>query len=209
MTPTSASASASAPRGGSPPPRRIARLWPQVLWLWLLWIVLWGSVSPVVLLCGAVVAVLVPVLFPLPPVTRRAHLHPLWLLALPGHLLVELVGSALIVAREAVLRGPRAKAAVLEVPLWVESDLMVSATASLASLTPGTLVLEIDRDGRLLYVHALPVRDKEHLGARRDEVVDAESWVVRVFGPSGARGELDRWRELPKARGKRSGEGTR
>ncbi|MFP8962347.1 Na+/H+ antiporter subunit E [Streptomyces nanhaiensis] len=177
-------------RGG--PPRRTSRQWPLALWLWVLWIVLWGSVSPVVLVGGAVVALLVVVLFPLPSIARRARPHPLWLLLLPAHLLVGLVGSAVAVALEAVRRGPRVRAAVLEVPLRSESDLMIAATASMASLTPGTLVLEIDRDRRRLYVHALPARDAQEVERRRGEVATAERWVMRTIGPAGMRKDPDR-----------------
>ncbi|MGY1454616.1 Na+/H+ antiporter subunit E [Streptomyces sp. SS8] len=182
-------ANAAGGRGG--PPRRTSRQWPLALWLWALWIVLWGSVSPVVLVGGAVVALLVVALFPLPPIARRARFHPLWLLLLPAHLLVGLLGSAVAVALEAVRRGPRVRAAVLEVPLRSESDLMIAATANMASLTPGTLVLEIDRDRRRLYVHALPARDAREVDRRRGEVVVAERWVVRTIGPTGMREDPD------------------
>ncbi|MFH0241540.1 Na+/H+ antiporter subunit E [Streptomyces sp. HK10] len=199
-----ADGTANTPGGRDGPPRRTSRQWLLALWLWVLWTVLWGSVGPVVLVGGAVVALLVAVLFPLPAIARRARFHPLWLLLLPAHLLAGLVGSAVAVALEAVRRGPRVRAAVLEVPLRSESDLMIAATANMASLTPGTLVLEIDRDRRRLYVHALPARDALEVERRREEVVVAERWVVRTIGPAGTRKEPDR-RERGHGRGEEPG----
>jgi multicomponent Na+:H+ antiporter subunit E len=206
MNPADDVANSPAHRDG--PPGGLSRQWPQALWLWVLWIVLWGSVSPVVLAGGAVVALVVVALFPLPSIASRARLHPLWLLLLPGHLLFGLIGSAVAVAREAVVRGPRVRAAVLEVPLRSESDLMIAATANLASLTPGTLVLEIDRERRRLYVHALPARDAREVERRRDEVVTAERWVLRTIGPAGTRRDPGR-RERRRERGHGQGEEPR
>ncbi|GAA2424200.1 Na+/H+ antiporter subunit E [Streptomyces macrosporus] len=180
----------SADRGGGGLPRQAVRRWRLLVWLWLLWIVLWGSVSPVVLVTGLVVAGLVLLLFPLPPHTHRLTVHPLWAVAMVGHLLVDLVGSALTVAREALLRGPRARAAVLEARLEVDNDLLVTAAAQTTALTPGSLVLEIDRAERLFYVHALPVRDAAEAEDQRGDVRDAERWVVRAFGTAEDRRSL-------------------
>ena len=174
------------------PPRRAWRRWPVVTGLWLLWTVLWGSVSPVVLVGGAVVAALVVLLFPLPPVTHRLAARPLWAVALAGHLMVDLVGSALVVAREALLRGPRVRAAVLEAPLRVDTDLLITATAHLTTLTPGSMVLEVDRGGRRFYIHSLPVRNAAEAEAQRGDVAAAERWVVRALSTTAAREDLPR-----------------
>ncbi|GAA3652168.1 Na+/H+ antiporter subunit E [Streptomyces chitinivorans] len=186
MSSTDDTTAATVPPAGN----RLRGRWPVMLWLWLLWIVLWGSVSPVVLVCGAAVALAVAVVFPLPPIGHRASVHPLGLAAMTGYLLVDLVRSAVVVAREAVLRGPRARAAVLEVQLEADTDLLITATAHLVTLTPGTLVLEIDRGRRRLYVHALPVRDASRVPGRRAETSEEEHRVVRALGTAEARERL-------------------
>ncbi|GAA2406289.1 hypothetical protein GCM10010420_37730 [Streptomyces glaucosporus] len=173
-------------------PHQARRRWPVAAGLWVLWIVLWGSVSPLVLVCGLVVVALAVLLFPLPPVTHRVRVRPLWAAAMAGRLLVNLVGSALTVAREALLRGPRARAAVLEAPLRVDTDLLITATAHLTAVTPGSMVLEIDREGRRVYIHALPVRDAAEAEAQRGDVAAAERWVVRALSTTRARRELRR-----------------
>ncbi|NJQ00361.1 Na+/H+ antiporter subunit E [Streptomyces zingiberis] len=162
--------------------RRIRRHLPMVGWLWFLWLLLWGSVSPGVLLSGLAVALAVVVSFPLPPVMPRPVLRPWGVLRLVGCMLADLVGSAVTVAWQALRHGPSTPGAVVEVEVAADSDLLIAATATLATLTPGTLVLEIDRRGRLLYVHALPVRDAVTAEHRREEVRTAERHVYAAFG---------------------------
>jgi len=47
----------------------------------------------------------------------------------------------------------------LRVPLTVDSDVEITMLASLISLTPGTLSLDVAPDGHALFVHALIVHD--------------------------------------------------
>lgn len=165
--------------------RRAGHHLPMLGWLWLLWVLLWGRLSAVVLLAGLLVAVAIVTAFPLPPILPHMTLRPLRLAWLLGHLVADVAASAVTVAWEAVRHGSAPRRAIVEVPLRVDSDLLIAATASLATLTPGTLVLEIDREHRLLYAHALPVRDREEAEHRRREVQEAENRVVRAFGRDG------------------------
>lgn len=67
----------------------------------------------------------------------------------------ELVLSAVSVAKEAWRPTLALKPGMVAVPLEVESDLEITVLASLISLTPGTLSVEVSPDRRTLYVHAL------------------------------------------------------
>lgn len=175
--------------------RRAARRLPATAWLWLLWLLLWGSAGPIVLVGGLLVAVAVVLAFPLPNLLPHTALRPLPLVRLLAHLAVDLVVSATVVAWEALRHGKHARTAVFEVPLRVDDDFLIAVTAGLTTLTPGTMVLEIDRRGRLLYVHALPVRDRSAVETRRREGRDAESRVLHAFGPPGAGNEPEPQRE--------------
>ncbi|WP_340560667.1 Na+/H+ antiporter subunit E [Streptomyces sp. GSL17-111] len=157
-----------------------------VLWLWALWVLLWGTSSAVMIVGGLLVALGVTFAFRLPPVAHRAALRPVRLAALVVRLLADLVVSAVDVALAAVRLGPRARAAVVEVPLAVDSDLMITGTALLTTMTPGNLVLEIDRDRRLLYVHLLPVSGPAAARRRREELRATEREVVHALGPADA-----------------------
>lgn len=153
-----------------------------VCWLWLLWAVLWGSLSPLVVTSGLLMALAVVVAFPLPPVRTPAGRRPVRIVRLLGRLAVDLVRSAATVAWEAVRYGSRTSAAIVEVPLRADTDLLVTTVANLTTLTPGTLVLEIDRGGQTLYVHALPARGTDGPERRRGEVRAVDERVTRALG---------------------------
>ncbi len=90
--------------------RGLARPAPALGWLWLLWAVLWGSLSVPVVLSGLAVACAVTLAFPLPAVGPRAAWQPLRFLGLAAHLLADVLVSAAVVGWEAVRRGGRVSA---------------------------------------------------------------------------------------------------
>jgi multicomponent Na+:H+ antiporter subunit E len=65
---------------------------------------------------------------------------------------------------------------------------VVTLVANAVSLTPGTLTLELDRPGNILYVHVLHLRDLESV--RRD-VRSLEALVVRAFGDADSLASLE------------------
>ncbi|MEI7033397.1 Na+/H+ antiporter subunit E [Streptomyces pratensis] len=167
------------------PPSRLLRVlhhMPMVLWLWLLWVLLWGSTSAVVIGGGLLVAVGVVLAFPLPSPLPGTVLRPLHAGRLLGHLLTDLVKSGCTVAWQVVRHGRRTPFAIVEVPLKVDSDLLLAAVARLTTMTPGTVVIEIDRRRKRLYVHALPVRDRQDIARRREGVQAVERRVARAVG---------------------------
>lgn len=154
-----------------------------IVGLLLLWIVLWGSVSPVVLLFGVLVATGAALLCPV-PTTHLVLIRPWRLLAFAARTAAHLIGSGATVAWEAVRHGPRTRSAVVAVPLQMDTDRLVRGAVQLTGLSPGSLVLEIDRERRVLYVHSLPVWDAAEAEKRRSEVLAAESAILRAFGNS-------------------------
>ena len=175
--------------------RRAVHRLPMAAWLWLLWLLLWGSTGPAVLLGGLLVAVVIAYAFPLPRVVPHTALRPWPVVRLLGHQLWDLFVSAAMVAWEALRHGRRTRTAIVEMPLRADADFPIAVTASLISLTPGTLVVEIDRGHRVLYVHALPVPDRAGAEKRRREGVEAAHRVARALGPSGVEEEAPLHRE--------------
>lgn len=66
--------------------------------------------------------------------------------------------------------------------LRVRTDLNLALTAELLSLVPGTLIVEVDRDAGVLYVHVLDVRSPADLTDSRDRVLAVEERIVRAVG---------------------------
>lgn len=161
---------------------RIRHHLPMVGWLWLLWILLWGSVGPVVLVGGLLVALAVVGTFSLPPVLPGAVPRPLAIGRLLIALLTDLIGSGTAVAWQVLRYGGKTSAAIVEVPLRVDSDLLITAVAEFTTIAPGTLVVEIDRRRQRLYVHTIPVHDEADIARRRKAVQSVERRVARAVG---------------------------
>lgn len=53
------------------------------------------------------------------------------------------------------------KPGIVKVPLTAQSDLEITLLANLISLTPGTLSLDVSNDKKVLYVHAMYIKNKE------------------------------------------------
>ncbi|MGY0006099.1 Na+/H+ antiporter subunit E [Micromonospora sp. I033] len=151
-------------------------------WLVAIWLLLWGDLSWGNLLAGLVIGAAVLLFFPLPPVTFGGRLRPGPLLVLAVTFVGELVSASLHVAAVALRPGFRPRGAIIAVPLRVRTDLNLALTAEVISLVPGTLILEVNRDRGVLYVHVLDVRRPEDLTASRERVLAVERRIVRAVG---------------------------
>jgi multicomponent Na+:H+ antiporter subunit E len=122
--------------------------------LTLVWMALWGSASPIIILLGIAVAALVLLLFPLPFLEFRFGLHPWRMLVLVLRFLWDVVVASLQVGWLALRpRPPRPE--VIQVQLTTDSDLLQSLTALAVSLVPGSLIIDLDPDARTLLIHVL------------------------------------------------------
>nr|WP_244162167.1 Na+/H+ antiporter subunit E [Micromonospora eburnea] len=151
-------------------------------WLVVVWLLLWGDLSWGNLVGGLVVGAAVLIFFPLPPVTFGGRLRAGALLVLAVTFVRELVSASVHVAAIAVRPGYRPRGAVIAVPLRIRTDLNLALTAELISLVPGTLILDVDRDLGVLYVHVLEVLRPEDLTDSRNRVLTAERRIVRAIG---------------------------
>lgn len=122
--------------------------------LMLVWIMLWGSVSPSLLLVGAASAAVVLWLFPLPPMEFRFGLHPWRAAVLIARFCWDVVVASLHVAVLA-LRPRLPRGAVMQVQLANDSDLLQHLTALAVSLVPGSLIIDADPEHRTLLIHLL------------------------------------------------------
>lgn len=82
-------------------------------------------------------------------------------LGLGLYFLWELVLSSLQVSRAVVGPLRQLRPGILALPLDVEGDGRITLLASLISLTPGTLSLDVADDRRTLFVHAMLITDPE------------------------------------------------
>jgi len=142
----------------SPPARPGSGGWTPYLMtlvaLVLVWMALWGSASLIVILLGALVSVVILLLFPLPTMYFRFGIHPWRTLVLIGRFLWDVVVASVHVAWLAMRpRSPESR--VTQVQLASDSDLLEALTGMAVSLVPGSLIIDADSGTRTLTIHVL------------------------------------------------------
>jgi multicomponent Na+:H+ antiporter subunit E len=128
-----------------------------LIWLTIVYVWLWGDISVANVAGGLVVGGVIMVALPLPRVQVEGRLHPLSfavLVALTAYYALE---SSAQVAWLAVRPGAPPVTGVLRVQLSIKSDLVLVLCCDVLNLIPGTMVLEIDKVRRVVYVHVLDV----------------------------------------------------
>ncbi len=155
---------------------------PLLVALVLLWMMLWGSVTVLTILTGAVVAVLVTRTLYLPPVALSGRFHLGWMLAFLLRFAVDLVVASVEVAWYAFRPAGVRRNAVIRVDLTTRSDLVLTGTALAVSLVPGSVVLEVDRPNSVLYVHSLGIDTPERVETTRAHVLEYERRLLRAIG---------------------------
>ena len=164
------------------PRRRRAPLqWASILVLTAVWVLLWGDLSVANVLGGAVVGVLVTTLLPLPPVDFHGKIRPLALLYLFVRFVYDLAVASVHVAILALdfRRVPRG--AVVGVQLRNHSDLYLTITSELSTLTPGSLVIEAHRLTGMVYLHVLDIDAYGGSEKVREDTLALEERVLRAF----------------------------
>ncbi|PWW21715.1 multicomponent Na+:H+ antiporter subunit E [Geodermatophilus normandii] len=178
-----------------PAATRLRHQVPLAGWLVLVWMLLWGSWSWANLLSGLLVALAVLVLLPLPHVVGGVRVRPAALLAFLGHFVADLFVSGAEVAWQTVRPQGVRRTAIVQVQLRVDSDLLLTMVAEAISLVPGSLVLDLDREHRVMTLHLLPIRDRDDVERKRANVLVVEERLVRAFGSAEDVAALERDRE--------------
>lgn len=160
----------------------IARRLPVVVTLTVVWVMLWGNVGGVTIVGGLLTAVLVTTVFPFPTVTWRGRLRPLPALRLVAVFLVELVAASLQVAWIAIRPSAPPRSAVIKVELATRSEFLLTITAELISLVPGSLLIELDSERGLLWLHLLDGSSPAKVEGARAKALAQEQRVVAALG---------------------------
>jgi multicomponent Na+:H+ antiporter subunit E len=154
----------------------------EVGWLTLVWVLLWGSFSPLSIVGGVLVAVAVIGAFRFPPAEAHLPFRPLRLIGLVGYLAYDMVVSGAEVSWQTLRYGPAARGAVFEVPLLSSSDRVVTVVANALTLSPGAMALQIDHAHGLWFVYALGPRDAVGVERSRRRALDMQRRVLAALG---------------------------
>jgi multicomponent Na+:H+ antiporter subunit E len=147
-------------------------------WLTAVWVLLWSDLSLANVLAGLIIGTAVTTLLHLNPVPFRAHFNLRWSLILIGHFISDLVKASGQVAFLALRPGRVPRGAVIRVQLRSHSDVVLTMTAEITSLVPGSIVIEAHRLTGTLYVHLLDAEIVGGLEAARHHVFEQERRVL-------------------------------
>jgi multicomponent Na+:H+ antiporter subunit E len=175
------------PAGRPPPPDTagLLRRAVPVVWLVLVWVLLWGTFTWANVLGGLVVALVVLLVFPLPPAPGRGWLRPVAMLRTTGRFVVDLVVSSVQVAWQslvAVAPRPPIRSSVVAVRLASSSEFVMAMITEMLSLVPGSVVIEARPEERTIYAHVLGADDAAAVEAFRAQVHRLEADLVAALG---------------------------
>jgi multicomponent Na+:H+ antiporter subunit E len=168
----------------------LTQLWRQLpffLWLIALWMMLWGQFTWTSFVTGLVAALIVTRVFRLPPVELSGRVNVWFGAGFVIEFLAALVWGSLTVAAQVLHFGRQPGAAIIAVPLITDDDLIMTHTAVTASLIPGSLIVDTDRDRRILYLHVIGVRSEADVDRQR---VSVQRWERRIVMAVGSRAQV-------------------
>jgi multicomponent Na+:H+ antiporter subunit E len=155
---------------------------PLDLVLVALWCLLWGSLSPMTLLTGVVLAVGVTRAFVLPKVDLGGRLDPVRLVVFLAVFAWQLVTASFQVAWLAVAGDRRMRSSIVVVPMRAVSEMTLGMTAIAVSLVPGSFVVDLDAERRELVLHVLNTRTADDVARAKASVQATEDRLIRAIG---------------------------
>lgn len=155
---------------------------PFLAWLVVLWMLLWGQFTVLAFLSGLAVAVFVTRVFRLPTVALSGRINLWYVTVFVAQFLFAVLRGALRVTMQVFDFRRQPGAAIIGVPLRYADDLVMTHVAVTSSLIPGSLVVEADRDRRILYLHVIGVNGPADVEAQRENVLIWERRIVRALG---------------------------
>lgn len=155
---------------------------PFLGWLVVLWMLLWGQFTVLSFVSGLAVAIYVTRAFRLPTVELSGRINIWYAATFVAQFLFAVLHGALAVAVQVFDFRRQPGAAIIAVPLRYADDLVMTHVSVVSSLIPGSLVVEADRDRRILYLHIIGVRNMADVERQRAGVLRWERRVVRALG---------------------------
>jgi multicomponent Na+:H+ antiporter subunit E len=155
---------------------------PVVAVLTLVWVLLWGNVGPLTVLGGALTALLVTTVFPFPAVTWNGRFRPLPAVRLLVTFFADLLVASVQVAWIAIRPAAPPSSAVIRVQLATRSELLLTITAELISLVPGSLLIELDSRRGLIWLHLLDGSTPAKVERARVKALAQEARVIAALG---------------------------
>ena len=165
--------------------RRLKDLRGSLMWILAavaVWCLLWGGIDLKNVLGGALVAVLVFVMFPMPPTGHELTLRPVRFTLFVVRFLADCAVSAVQVGYFALRPGPQPPSSVIAVKMASRSDFFLTFTGVLCTLIPGSVVVEAQRATGLLFLHTFNAGTPEAVERARQDVRAQEERLLWALG---------------------------
>ena len=149
------------------------------LFLAAIWVAVTGSPTPGNFLLGLVLGLLILQLTRGTLHSRRYLQRMTRVLRLAGFFVVELIRANLQVAYEVITPRHYMCPGIVAVPLEARTDAEITLLAALVSLTPGSTMVEVSEDRRVMYVLHMYIQDADKV---RREIKDGfERRILEVL----------------------------
>ena len=146
----------------------------------LIWAFITGTFNLVNVTIGFVLGYLV-ILVASPAIDDSRYVKKVWLtIGLLLFFFKELFVSSVRVAIDVVKPSFKMQSGIVGIPLDAETDLEKTLLANMISLTPGTLSIDISKDGKTLYIHAMYIDDGDVDAVRKEIKEGMEARLLRV-----------------------------
>ncbi|KAB1659529.1 Na+/H+ antiporter subunit E [Pseudoclavibacter chungangensis] len=155
---------------------------PLLVALVLFWLVLWGHVDVISVVTGIVFSIAVVRVFYLPAVALSGRFNLWWFIVFLAVFMWRLTIASFQVAWLAVRPKPVPRSSVVAVPLRTRSDFILTLTAEVNILVPGSVVVEADRIGSVLYLHVIGADTDEKVAKAVEDALDIEERLALALG---------------------------
>ena len=154
------------------------RRWPMAVWMTIVWVLLWGDLTIANVLTGVVVSFVLLRVMPMPRVGFEGKVSLIGSVVLLVRLIVDITLASAQVAYQALRLRRQPHGAVIRVKLASSSDLVLTLTAELTVIVPGSIVVEAHRITGMLYVHLLDAHAPGAVEKARRTVLEQEKRVM-------------------------------
>lgn len=165
----------------------------MTLWLTLVWVAVFASVSPLTIVSGILTAALVQLVFPMPSHRGIWRFRPLLSLYLLVYFAYDLVRAGLQVSRVA-LTGRDHDDGIVRCDLRSDNAVYMTIVAAMTSMIPGTIVVEASQAKRALYLHCLDLEAQGGVQGIREATWQQEKRVLFAFAPRKVLQETGLWK---------------
>lgn len=148
----------------------------------LMWLLLWASYGPVAAIGGVLAAIVVLYVFPLPTLDLDGRFRPFAFIKLWVVFAYDLVTASVQIAWWSIRPKKPPLSAIIEVRLQSESTFILTFTAEMLSLIPGSVVVEASQTEHTLYLHVFGVSNEDDIARVRRKIYAQELRIVRAIG---------------------------